>query len=363
MLRPRALPRHAGRAAPARRMAVAKRNEAIRTPHRASGRRWPSSCGPDGEGRLRVLPGDTRCEVLRREADPRHAAGQAGPAPRRHASARACAHRAAPPQRAGDRRRRAVHGGDAGRRLLRQELALSRPGREAAEAAAARRTGSPSASTTCAGRRGSWRRPAAGRHLPEHRGGLRRHPRRRGRRTSTPSPGSTATATCGADRRRPAAAARPRPACRWPAPSSASALAGGYAHDAGGVRMRDGSSRAVRVIAARGPAGRAAAGGDLRRRAASRRSAAAAASTAPPPTRWRCTCSPTSPCRWCTTGVLPWEMVKPDLVQRMLLAGVAVDSPADAARLHPACSPVQKQAKKAFERAGFKGQIPIRNIL
>ena len=33
--------------------------------------------------------------------------------------------------------------------------------------------------------------------------------------------------------------------------------------------------------------------------------------------------------------VLTWETVSPDIVQRMLLAGVAVDSPADAAALHP----------------------------
>ena len=61
--------------------------------------------------------------------------------------------------------------------------------------------------------------------------------------------------------------------------------------------------------------------------------------------------------------VLPWETVAPDLFQRMLLGGVAVDSPADAARLHPALFTSEKQAQKEFERAGFKRQNPIREYL
>lgn len=59
--------------------------------------------------------------------------------------------------------------------------------------------------------------------------------------------------------------------------------------------------------------------------------------------------------------VLAWEAVMPDIVQRMLLAGLAVDSPADAAALHPELFSDEKQAQKAFERAGFKRQIPIDN--
>ena len=46
----------------------------------------------------------------------------------------------------------------------------------------------------------------------------------------------------------------------------------------------------------------------------------------------------------------------------MLLAGIAVDSPGDAALLHPALFASAEQAKKAFQRAGFKGQNPIRNL-
>ncbi|WP_232790403.1 bifunctional DNA primase/polymerase [Pelagovum pacificum] len=57
-------------------------------------------------------------------------------------------------------------------------------------------------------------------------------------------------------------------------------------------------------------------------------------------------------------SVVNWDSVKPDIVQRMLLAGVAVDSPADAVALHPHLFDNEKQAQKAFERAGFKRQIP-----
>lgn len=59
--------------------------------------------------------------------------------------------------------------------------------------------------------------------------------------------------------------------------------------------------------------------------------------------------------------VLAWEAVMPDIIQRMLLAGLAVDSPADAAVLHPGLFSDEKQAQKALERAGFKRQIPIDN--
>ncbi|WP_054006380.1 bifunctional DNA primase/polymerase [Cypionkella psychrotolerans] len=58
--------------------------------------------------------------------------------------------------------------------------------------------------------------------------------------------------------------------------------------------------------------------------------------------------------------VMAWEMVCPDIVQRMLLCGMAVDSPADAAMLHPGLFSGQEQAKKAFQRGAFKGHFPIR---
>lgn len=61
-------------------------------------------------------------------------------------------------------------------------------------------------------------------------------------------------------------------------------------------------------------------------------------------------------------SVLAWESAAPDLLQRMLLAGVAVDAPADAAELHPDLLGTAKTAQKAFERMGvsgvFKRQTP-----
>jgi hypothetical protein len=59
--------------------------------------------------------------------------------------------------------------------------------------------------------------------------------------------------------------------------------------------------------------------------------------------------------------VVSWDSCMPDVFQQVLLAGVAVESPADAAALHPGLFRGEKQAQKAFERAGFKRQIPIDN--
>ena len=60
-------------------------------------------------------------------------------------------------------------------------------------------------------------------------------------------------------------------------------------------------------------------------------------------------------------GVSAWTVVCPDVVQQMLLAGVAVDSPAHAAKLHPTLFATAEQAKKAFQRAPFGGHFPIRD--
>lgn len=57
--------------------------------------------------------------------------------------------------------------------------------------------------------------------------------------------------------------------------------------------------------------------------------------------------------------VVPWESLVPDVLQKVLLAGVAVDSPTDAAALHPGMFGSANEAKLAFARAGFKGQNPI----
>jgi hypothetical protein len=54
-----------------------------------------------------------------------------------------------------------------------------------------------------------------------------------------------------------------------------------------------------------------------------------------------------------------WDAVRPDIFQCMLLVGLAVDSPADAASLHPSVFTSEKQAQKAFEREGFKRHFPM----
>ena len=59
--------------------------------------------------------------------------------------------------------------------------------------------------------------------------------------------------------------------------------------------------------------------------------------------------------------VLSWDAICPDIVQHMLLAGLAVDSPGDALQLHPGLFGTAEQAEKAFQRAGFGGQSPIRD--
>ena len=60
-------------------------------------------------------------------------------------------------------------------------------------------------------------------------------------------------------------------------------------------------------------------------------------------------------------SVTGWEAVCPDIFQQMLLAGVAVDSPTDAAALHPDLFDNEKQVQKVLERSGFKRHFPIRN--
>ena len=60
--------------------------------------------------------------------------------------------------------------------------------------------------------------------------------------------------------------------------------------------------------------------------------------------------------------VQAWETVRPDIVQQMLLAGLAVDSPADAARLHPGLFDTANAADCAFRREGFNRQNPIGDL-
>ena len=57
--------------------------------------------------------------------------------------------------------------------------------------------------------------------------------------------------------------------------------------------------------------------------------------------------------------VLAWEVARPDIVQGMLLAGIALDSPSDAARVHPKLFASAHVAESSFRRAGFNRQNPI----
>jgi hypothetical protein len=60
--------------------------------------------------------------------------------------------------------------------------------------------------------------------------------------------------------------------------------------------------------------------------------------------------------------VQAWDVVRPDIMQRMLLAGLAVDSARDAAILHPQLFGTEKAADHAFRRGGFNRLFPIRCI-
>jgi hypothetical protein len=59
--------------------------------------------------------------------------------------------------------------------------------------------------------------------------------------------------------------------------------------------------------------------------------------------------------------VVGWKTVAVDILQRMLVAGISVDSSADVAARHPELFSGAKQAKKALRREAFTGQYPIRN--
>lgn len=58
--------------------------------------------------------------------------------------------------------------------------------------------------------------------------------------------------------------------------------------------------------------------------------------------------------------VRDWDLCRPDALQRMLLSGIAVDSPTDAFALYPDLFGSLDQARKLFQRGGFKGQTPYK---
>ena len=138
--------------------------------------------------------------------------------------------------------------------------------------------------------------------------------------------------------------------------------AGGYGQTLRGVRMRDGSSRGVRVRCHADDKAellRAAICDDEVLQAIGR--GRGVNRSADDPLEVHVLADVALPL--VHDRIVAWETVQPDLFQRMLLAGIAVDSPGDAAVLHPSLFSNGEQAKKAFQRSGFKGQNPIRNTL
>ncbi|HMR36561.1 hypothetical protein [Amaricoccus sp.] len=137
--------------------------------------------------------------------------------------------------------------------------------------------------------------------------------------------------------------------------------AGGYTTRLSGIRMRDGSSRAVRVAAHEDETAeiiRAAISDDEVLQAIGR--GRGVNRTAMNPLEVHVLADVALPL--VHDRLLAWEAVRPDLFQRMLLAGLAVDSPGDALLLHPGFFPGSAAAEKAFQREGFGGHFPIRDL-
>jgi hypothetical protein len=136
---------------------------------------------------------------------------------------------------------------------------------------------------------------------------------------------------------------------------------GRYGQASRGIRMRDGTSRAVRVIEHADETAeilRAAICDDELVQAIGR--GRAVNRTSDDPLEVHVLADVALPLVY--DRVLDWESVRPRLFQRMLLAGIAVDSPGDAARLHPGLFNSSAAAEKAFQREGFGGQNPITDL-
>jgi hypothetical protein len=134
-------------------------------------------------------------------------------------------------------------------------------------------------------------------------------------------------------------------------------IEGGYARNWSAVRMRDGSSRAVRVTRhgdEQAELFRAAICDDELVQAIGR--GRGVNRTAANPLAVHILADVALPLVHDT--VTAWETIQPDVVQRMFLGGVAVSSPADAAMLHPDLLVTAEAARKHFDRIGFNGQIP-----
>ena len=125
---------------------------------------------------------------------------------------------------------------------------------------------------------------------------------------------------------------------------------GGYATELRGVRMRDGSSRAVRVRThadEKAELLRAAICDDEVLQAIGR--GRGVNRSADDPLEVHVLADVALPL--VHDEIVAWETVQPDLFQRMLLAGIAVDSPQDAALLHPTLFSCARAGEEAL-RAG-----------
>ncbi len=133
---------------------------------------------------------------------------------------------------------------------------------------------------------------------------------------------------------------------------------GGYTTELAGIRMRDGTTRGVRVIRhsdGRAEQLRAAICDDELIQAIGR--GRGVNRTGETPLEVHVLADVALPL--VHVRLQTWDAIKPDVMQQMLLDGIAVDSPADAAALHPGIFANENTARMAFERAGFKGQNPI----
>ena len=136
---------------------------------------------------------------------------------------------------------------------------------------------------------------------------------------------------------------------------------GRYGSDIKSILMRDGSSRGVKVVAhedSRAELIRAAICDDELLQAVGR--GRGVNRTAADPLDVHILANVALPLVY--DDLHDWSIVCPDVVQNLLLAGLAVDSPGDAALLHPGMFANENTAKKRFQREGFKGQNPIRDI-
>lgn len=137
---------------------------------------------------------------------------------------------------------------------------------------------------------------------------------------------------------------------------------GGYTQVRRGVRLRDGSIRPVRMHAHEAPNAellRAAICNDELLQAIGR--GRGVNRTAADPLEVHLLADVAVP--MLHDRVSNWEMEKPTVLLRMLLAGIAVDSPTDAVALHPDLFNSAEQARKAFDRSGFGGHFPHRDPL